>query len=79
MRTIESVVSGVRVATTNKSISEDIFYDTNRIFIVDRNNPAISPSFLADLASPLSDSISNSFRPGPWLRSLLTMKSIDVN
>lgn len=71
MRTIESVVSGVKLATTNDSVTEDLFYDNTRICIVDRRNPAILPEFLGVNFKPLPASVSNSFRPVSWLHGLL--------
>ena len=79
MRTIESVVSGVKLATTNLSISRDIFYDETRVFIVDRGNPSISSDFLAVGANPLANSVSCFFQPSSWLCSLLSIKPLNFD
>lgn len=79
MRTIESVVSGVKLATTNASVSNDLFYDSTRICIVNRRNPVIPSEFLGVTFNPLPESVSNSFRPSSWLHGLLTLQSHKVN
>jgi hypothetical protein len=79
MRTIESVVSGIKLATTNPSVSRDIFYDSTRVFIVDRSSPSVSSDFLAVEANPLPESVSGFFRPSSWLCSLLSIKPSNLD
>jgi len=79
MRTIESVVSGVKLATTNACILKDLFYDNTRICIINRRNPTISLEFLGVNFKPLPESVSNSFRPVSWLQGLLNHKSQKIN
>jgi hypothetical protein len=79
MRTIESVISGVKLATTNASVSKDLFYDNTRICIVNRRNPVILSEFLSVTFKPLPESVSNSFRPSSWLHGLLALQSHKVN
>ena len=73
MRSIESVLSGVKLATTNSCISRDVFYDASRIFVLDRRRPSISPDFLDLVPSPIPEPVGNLFRPTSWLLSLLSI------
>lgn len=54
MRTFEVLASGKKLITTNKRIADHDFYDPSRICIIDRVNPVIPKSFLAQDTKPLS-------------------------
>ena len=71
MRTIESIVSGVKLASTNKWISREPIYDPSRVLILDRSSPNISPSFLAATSLHIPDSVAEYYHPRQWMHRLL--------
>lgn len=71
MRSIEAIFSGRKLATTNDSIYNDLFYHSSSVLVIDRLNPIISRSFLdAEHAIP-SASLADDFDPVRWLFALL--------
>lgn len=74
MRSIESVLSGVKLVTTNSSVTRDVFYDETRVFVLDRRRPSISPDFFDLAPNPIPESVACRFRPSSWLLSLLSIK-----
>ncbi len=73
IRTVESIISGLKVATTNCSISQEPFYSPDRVLIIDRSSPCIPYSFLKSIFSPLSEELAASYRPNHWVLALLSL------
>jgi spore maturation protein CgeB len=45
IRTLEVLGSNLKLITTNKNVVNELFFDTRRVFVLDRKNIFLEPSF----------------------------------
>jgi len=73
IRTIESLLSGIKLATTNSCVSKEPLFSPDRVLILDRSSPHISPVFLDLSFSDIPDSIASPYKPARWVTALLNL------
>ena len=71
MRTVEALLSGKKVATTNVNALNLSISDSSRISVIDRARPTVSSKFIFSHVSPISQDLSSQYYPGNWLLRLL--------
>jgi hypothetical protein len=68
MRTIETLGAGVKLVTTNINIRNEDFFSENKIMVIDRVNPMISPSFFKGKEPERLD---QQYSINSWLKQVL--------
>ena len=71
IRSIEIVASGKKLITTNKTIRYYDFYNSNNIYIIDRDNPIIDKSFFNSELETTPDSIINNYTLKNWINTII--------
>lgn len=71
MRTIETLLAGKKLVTTNKHIVSTNLYHPSRIFILDRNNPEIDAKFFDSEFLTITDDIREYFYCENWVSELI--------
>ena len=71
MRTFEVLASGKKLITTNASITDEPFFDPQRILVIDRKNPYIPKSFVNAVIPAMSDDFLNRYDLRSWVNDLL--------
>lgn len=71
MRSIETLLGGKKLITTNRHIEKSDLYHPSRVHVVDRRHPIVPPEFFASPFEPIPAAIAARFRLGEWLRELL--------
>ena len=71
MRTIETLILGTKVITTNKHIKKSDLYHPTRVCVIDRKNPVIPKGFIKSSFKPLPITISVKYSTQNWLRDIL--------
>ncbi len=70
MRTLEVLSLGKKLVTTNKSILNYDFYDTNQILVIDRENPSIDISFFSRPSDLNFKTKIKKYELSAWVRTL---------
>jgi hypothetical protein len=70
MRTIETVGSGTKLVTTNKSVREYDFYNPRNICIIDRAHPRVGPEFLETPYEPVPPAVYQRYRLSQWVKDV---------
>ena len=70
MRTFEALGAGKKIITTNKEIKKYCFYNTNNIFIIDRDKIEISKSFFTNDFISLDKELLDEMSISGWLNSI---------
>lgn len=73
MRTIETLLSGRKIATTNTYISNEALFSQDRVLIIDRTMPEIPESFLDSPSTPIHSTVIETYRPVQWILGLLSL------
>lgn len=76
MRTIETLLLGKKLATTNKHIVDSDFYDPSRVCVINRTNPEIPDEFLNQPYLPVHDSLRSYYSCEGWAVELLSLQDI---
>ena len=71
MRTIETLMAGHKLATTNPHIAESDLYHPSRVHVISRLQPAIPPEFLAQPFEPLSAELRSRYSCAGWADELI--------
>ena len=71
MRSIEVVGLKRKLITTNKDIVNYDFYNTNNIFVLDRNNPVVDETFIDMPYKELDPEIYDKYSLKRWICSIL--------
>ena len=71
IRTIETIGSGKKLVTTNRTIERYPFYDRSNIHIIDRAAPDLDHAFIHSPASPLSAAMLRRLSVDGWIDDLL--------
>ena len=74
MRTIESIISGIKIATTNSYIVHEPLYAQERVLLLERTTPAIPDSFMSMSVSPISAESASCYQPARWVDHLLRLE-----
>ena len=72
LRTLETLVSGKRMITTNEDIVNYDFYCPNNICIVDRTNISIPESFFTAKYEPIDNNILARYTAEGWVKDVFT-------
>lgn len=75
MRTFEVLGSGRKLVTTNKDIKSYPFFNTNNIFIIDRNNPKLKDEFFKNDFEEIENNIYLSMSLNGWVKELFQEES----
>jgi hypothetical protein len=71
MRTIETLLAGHKLVTTNAHVSQSDLYDPTRVCIVDRKRPRIPHAFLDAPAHPVPDAVASRYTLDGFLDELI--------
>lgn len=74
MRTIETLLAGKKLVTTNKYILDSDLYDPSRVCIINRINPEIPVEFLNQPYVPVPDSLRRYYSCEGWAAELLALQ-----
>ena len=74
MRTIETLLAGKKLVTTNKHILGSDLYHPSRVCVIHRNNPEIPTEFLDLPYLPFPDSLRNYYSCEGWAIELLSLQ-----
>lgn len=72
MRTIEALLDGKKLITTNAAVGNSDLYHPSRVAIVDRKAPRVTEEFLASAFLPVPVAMRQRYHIDGWLRTLLT-------
>ena len=72
MRTLEVIGSGRKLITTNSHVADYSFYSTDRICVIDREEPRIPPGFLTAATEPILESVISAYGLDGWLESVFS-------
>jgi hypothetical protein len=72
MRTIETLVAGSKLITTNQTLKLYDLYHPSRIAVLDRDDPRLDPDFLQMPFDPIPEDIVQSYHIDTWLARLLS-------
>ncbi|CAM4017558.1 hypothetical protein [Arcobacter cloacae] len=70
MRTIEMLGAKKKILTTNSEIKKYDFYNSNNIFLLDRNNVKIDIEFFEKKYKDLNDDIYKKYSINQWLKTI---------
>jgi len=76
MRTIETMLAGKKLVTTNKHILDSDLYDPSRVCVINRTNPGIPAEFLDQPYLPVPDSLRSHYSCEGWAAELLSLQDI---
>ena len=74
MRTIETLLGGKKLVTTNKHILESELYDPSRVCLINRANPEIPAEFIDRPFLPIPDSCRSHYSCEGWAAELLNLQ-----
>lgn len=74
MRTIETLLAGRKLVTTNRLVLSSDLYHPSRVCVIDRNRPRISDEFLAQQFEPLDDAIRRRYTLRCWAEEVLSIR-----
>jgi hypothetical protein len=77
MRTLETLLQGRKLITTNETLKMYDLYHPSRVAVLDRNNPQIDPRFLQTPFEPISDEVSQRYYIDNWLTRLISDSPLD--
>lgn len=75
MRTIETLLAGNKLLTTNQHLLDCDLYDASRAQIIDRNAPRIDHVFLSQPVKPVPQELRDSYSCEAWAKELIDMQS----
>jgi hypothetical protein len=76
MRTIETLLAGKKLVTTNKHILDSDLYDPSRVCVINRTIPEIPVEFLDQPYLPVPDSLRSHYSCEGWAAELLSLQDI---
>ncbi|WP_299061922.1 hypothetical protein [uncultured Polaribacter sp.] len=77
MRTFEALGAGKKIITTNKEIKKYSFYNSNNVFVIDRNNIKLEKKFFESTFNPLSKEMLYQMSITGWLKSIFIENDTD--
>jgi len=79
MRTIETMLAGKKLITTNTQILGSNLYDPSRVCVINRRNPEIPIDFLDQFYQPLPESLRAYYSCEGWATELLSIQDAAKN
>jgi hypothetical protein len=79
MRTIETLLAGKKLVTTNANILESDLHHPSRVCVINRQKPEISSEFLDIPYLPVPDSIRSYYSCEGWATELLSLQDAGSN
>ena len=76
MRTIETLMAGKKLITTNKLILNSNLYHPSRIQVICRNEPEIPSGFMEETFLSIPDTIRNYYSCKEWVTELLELQEV---
>jgi len=76
IRTIETLLSGKKLVTTNNHIFDSDLFDPSRVCVIDRTNPEIPVDFLSQPFLQIPESLKSYYSCERWLADLLSLQDI---
>ena len=70
MRTFEALGAGKKIITTNKEIKKYSFYNSNNIFVIDRENIELEKAFFEFNFNPINEDILFEMSITGWIKSV---------
>lgn len=74
MRTIETLISGKKLITTNKNIINSNIYHPSRILLIDRKCPEISDDFMSSKFLELNNELIDYYSINFWISELIELQ-----
>lgn len=74
MRTIETLLAGKKLITTNQYILDSNLYDPSRVHVISRFNPEISTAFLQRPYAGITETLRNYYSCVGWISELLALQ-----
>ena len=71
MRTIDTLLDGKKLITTNAAVRESDLYDPSRVAVIDRRAPRLPEGFLEMPFRPIPEDLRRAYRIDGWLARLL--------
>lgn len=71
MRTIETLLAGKKLVTTNTLVTASDLFHPSRVQLIDREHPTISQDFVDMPFLPVPDKIAATYSCAAWIRQLL--------
>lgn len=78
MRTIETLLSGNKLLTTNQRLLESDLFDASRAQIIDRSVPRIDQAFLSQTVKPIPQEMRYRYSCEAWVKELIDIQSRKV-
>jgi hypothetical protein len=78
MRTIETLLDGNKLLTTNKYLLDCDLYEASRAQIIDRNAPRIDQAFLSQAVKPIPQELRDRYSCEAWVKELIDIQSNQV-
>jgi hypothetical protein len=75
MRTIETLLAGNKLLTTNRYLLDCDLYDASRAQIIDRSSPRLDHVFLSQPVNPIPQELRNRYTCEAWVNELIDMQS----
>lgn len=75
MRTIETLLAGNKLLTTNQHLLDCDLYDASRAQIIDRNAPLIDHEFLSQKVKSIPQELRDRYSCEAWVKDLIDMQS----
>lgn len=76
MRTIETLLSGKKLLTTNRAILNSDLFHSSRVCVIDRNDPEIQSGFLDEPFVEVDEKLKNYYSCSGWVSELLNFQEI---
>jgi hypothetical protein len=70
MRTFEALGAGKKIITTNKEIKKYSFYNSNNIFVIDRENIELEKAFFESNFNPINEVMLSEMSIRGWIKSV---------
>lgn len=75
MRTIETLLAGNKLLTTNQHLLDCDLYDASRALIIDRKAPRIDHAFLSIAVRPIPQELRDRYSCEAWVKELIDFQS----
>ena len=72
MRTIETLMAGRKLATTNRHVLTSDLFHPSRVCLIDRDRPRIPDEFLVQRVEPIDDAVRRRYTLRYWARQVLS-------
>ncbi len=79
MRTIETLMTGKKLITTNKHILHSDIFHSSRVLVIDRFNPEICTNFFTEPFQEVSESLKKYYSCEGWALELLQLQDTKNN